>query len=123
MNINTGTYGGRLTRDVELKTTSGGLVIANIGLAINRRVKRGDQWENEPVFVDVTMFGKSAEAFAKHHQKGSMAVFPRCELAFDSWEDKKTGGRRTKLYLIAQGWEFVGGGGRRESGEKDDTPF
>jgi len=127
MNINNGTYGGRLTRDVDLRYSQGGTAIATIGLAMNRRTKRNGEWVDEPVFVDVKMFGKRAEAFQRYHSKGDPAVFPSCELAFDQWE--KDGAKRSKLYLIASNFEFVPGGERRDNsapapaGADDDTPF
>lgn len=132
MNINNGTYGGRLTRDVDVRFSENGTAIATIGMAINRRTKRGGEWVDEPVFVDVKMFGKRGEAFARHHSKGDPAVFPSCELAFDKWEDKQTGAKRSKLYLIASNFEFVPDGGRRGGSaapaaagptKADDTPF
>lgn len=129
MNINNGTYGGRLTRDVEIRFAASGTAIAKIGLAMNRRTKKQGEWVDEPVFVDVTMFGKRAEAFARHHSKGDPCVFPQCELAFDQWEDKQTGAKRSRLYLIASNFEFVPGGEKRDNAvgaartDEGDTPF
>ena len=106
MNINTVVLAGHLTRDVELRYANSGTAIANVGLAINRRRKKGDEWVDEPVFVDVKLFGKRAEAFAKFHQKGSAACFPQSELVFEQWE--KDGEKRSKLVVHASTWEFVG---------------
>lgn len=117
MNINTATVAGHLTRDVDTRFSNSGVAIANIGLAINRRTKRRDEWVDEPVFVDVKMFGKRAEAFAKYHKKGSPACFPNCELVFEQWE--KDGDKRSKLVLHAQNFEFVGS----KKQETADTPF
>lgn len=118
MNINTVVLAGRLTRDVDLRSTQGGVGIANIGLAINRRTKRQGEWVDEPVFVDVKLFGKRAEAFARFHSKGDIAVFPNCELVLESWE--RNGERRQKLVVHAQGFEFAG---RREgSASGGETP-
>jgi single-strand DNA-binding protein len=64
-------------------------------------------------FVDVTMFGKRGEAFARFHGKGKPA-FIEGKLRLDSWEDKNGGGKRSKLYVVADSWEFCGGG--REGG-------
>lgn len=117
MNINNGTYAGRLTRDVDLRHSDSGTAIANIGLAINRRRKRGTEWVDEAVFVDVKLFGNRAEAFAKYHTKGSPACFPQCELVYESWETA-TGDKRSKLVLHANGFEFVGS---RDSGDRDSA--
>ena len=52
---------GRLTRDAELKYTSGGFAISNFSIAVNRRRKNGEQWVEEANFFDITLYGKSAE--------------------------------------------------------------
>ena len=51
---------GRLTRDAELKYTSGGFAISNFSIAVNRRRKNGEQWVEEANFFDITLYGKSA---------------------------------------------------------------
>src|SRR6185503_17667618 len=99
-------------------------------------------WKDQPTFIDVTMFGKRGEAFARFHTKGK-AAFLEGHLRMDTWDDKQTGQKRSKLYVVADGWEFVGpgqgGGGGREGGgagdeagaepseapaaQVDDTPF
>ncbi|QDV07022.1 Single-stranded DNA-binding protein [Planctomycetes bacterium Poly30] len=102
---------GNLTRDPELRYTQSNLAVCKVGLAVNRRVKdaQTDQWREEATFVDVTIFGKRGEAFEKFHKKGSSA-FIDGELRFDQWEDKESGQKRSKLYVVANNWEFVGGG-------------
>lgn len=106
---------GNLTRDPELRYTASNMAICKVGMAVNRRVKdqQTDQWREEPTFVDVTIFGKRGEAFDKFHKKGASA-FIDGELRFDQWEDKESGQKRSKLYVVANNWEFVGGG--REAG-------
>ena len=106
---------GNLTRDPELRFTQTNLAVCKVGLAVNRRFKdsqTGD-WREEPTFVDITVFGKRGEAFEKYHKKGQAAFFEG-SLRFDSWEDKNTGQKRSKLYVVADNWEFVSGG--REAG-------
>ena len=61
----------------------------------------------------MTIFGKRGEAFEKYHRKGQSA-FVEGTLRYDTWEDKNGGGKRSKLYVVADNWEFVGGG--REGG-------
>ena len=102
---------GNLTRDPEVRFTSSGMAVCNIGMAVNRRIKdqQTEQWREEPTFVDVTIFGKRGEAFAKFHTKGKPA-FVEGELRYDTWEDKNGGGKRSKLYVVGNTWEFVGGG-------------
>lgn len=108
---------GNLTRDPELRYTQSNLAVCKVGLAVNRRVKdsQTDQWREEATFVDVTIFGKRGEAFEKYHKKGASA-FIDGELRFDQWEDKESGQKRSKLYVVANNWEFVGGGKGESSG-------
>lgn len=105
---------GNLTRDPEVRFTQSNMAICKIGLAVNRRWKdtASGEWKEEPTFIDVTIFGKRGEAFAKYHQKGKPA-FIEGSLRLDNWEDK-TGNKRSKLYVVADEWQFVGGG--REGG-------
>ncbi len=110
--INSVVLGGYLTRDVELRYSDSGVCVARIGLCVNRRHKKDGEWLEKPVFIDITMFGRRAEAFEKYHHKGDYACFNSCELDFDEWE--KDGVRRSKLSVIANSWTFVGGGGGSE---------
>ena len=111
---------GNLTRDPEMRFTQNNMAICNLSLAVNRRFKDGQtgDWREEATFVDVTIFGKRGEAFAKHHSKGKPA-FIEGSLRLDSWKDKESGANRSKLYVVGDNWEFVGGGsgGSGGSGE------
>ena len=108
---------GNLTRKPEVRFTPGGMAICKIGMAVNRRFKdQSGNWKEEPTFVDVTIFGKRGEAFAKYHDKGRPA-FIEGELRLDQWEDKQSGEKRSKLYVVGNEWQFVGSGGPgREAG-------
>lgn len=102
---------GNLTRKPELRFTGGGMAICKFGLAMNRRFKdQNGEWKEEPTFVDVTIFGKRGEAFAKYHDKGKTA-FIEGSLRLDSWDDKQSGEKRSKLYVVGDDWQFVGAGG------------
>jgi single-strand DNA-binding protein len=107
---------GNLTRDPELRYTANQTAICKFGLAVNRRFKDGQtgEWKEEPTFVDVTIFGARAEPFARYHTKGKPA-FIEGSLRLDTWDDKNGGGKRSKLYVVADTWEFVGAG-RGEGG-------
>lgn len=109
---------GNLTRDPELRYTPNNMPICNVGLAVNRRFKDSQtgEWREEPTFIDVTIFGKRGEAFARYHQKGRTA-FLEGSLRLDTWEDKNTGQKRSKLYVVADEWQFVGGRGEGGSYE------
>ena len=118
---------GNLTRDPEVRTSGSGVAIVKFGLAVNRRYKGSDgEWRDEATFVDITMFGKRGEAFARFHSKGTSA-FVEGELRFDTWE-ANDGTKRSKLYVVANGWEFVDSGSRESAAGGDpvpdgDTPF
>jgi len=102
---------GNLTRDPETRFTQGGMPIVSLGLAVNERYQSSDgQWQDRATFIDVTIFGKRGEAFAKFHKKGQQA-FIEGKLRLDTWEDKNGGGKRSKLFVVGDSWEFVGGGG------------
>ena len=111
---------GNLTRKPEVRYTQGGMAICNLGLAVNRRFKdQSGNWKEEATFVDVTFFGKRGEAFAKFHDKGRPA-FIEGELRLDQWEDKQSGEKRSKLYVVGNDWQFVGAGsGAREGGSEE----
>jgi single-strand DNA-binding protein len=106
---------GNLTRDPTLTYTSSNMPICKFGLAVNRRFKdsQSGEWKEEPTFVDITIFGARAEPFARYHTKGKPA-FIEGTLRLDTWEDKNGGGKRSKLYVVADTWEFVGASGRGE---------
>lgn len=110
---------GNLTRDPETRYAGSGTAIVKFGLAVNERFQGADgQWQDRPTFVDVTMFGKRGEAFAKFHTKGKPA-FIEGKLRLDTWEDKQDGSKRSKLYVVADAWEFCGG---REEGGPGGSP-
>ena len=105
---------GNLTRDPEVRYANSGTAIVKFGLAVNRRYQDSEgNWAEEPTFVDITFFGKRGEAFARFHTKGKSA-FIEGHLRLDNWEDKQSGQKRSKLYVVADNWEFVGG--NREGG-------
>lgn len=97
---------GNLTRDVEVRYTPGGTAVADITVAVNGRKKIGDQWQDVATFVDVTLWGKTAENAAQYTGKGK-PVAVSGELATDSWEDKQTGQRRTKLKVKCNDLKFL----------------
>ena len=101
---------GNLTRDCETRFAGNGTAIVKFGLAVNRRFQDAEgNWKEQPTFVDVTIFGKRGEAFARFHTKGKSALIEG-QLRMDTWDDKQTGQKRSKLYVVADSWEFVGAG-------------
>lgn len=98
--INKAIISGNLTRDPELRTTQSGTSVLSMAVAVNERVKRGDQWEDRPSFVDVTVWGARAEALAKFLRKG-LRVAVSGRLRQDRWQDKQTGENRSRLGIVA----------------------
>ena len=76
---------GNLTRDIELKTTQSGIAVAEVGVAVNERVKRNDEWIEDVTFVDVTLWARSAEVAAQYLGKGS-PILVEGRLKLDRWE-------------------------------------
>jgi single-strand DNA-binding protein len=107
---------GNLTRDVELRYIPSGTAVAEIGLAVNDRVKKAEQWVDETTFVDVTLWARTAEVAAEYLSKGS-SVLIEGRLKLDTWE--KDGQKRSKLKVIADKMQMLGGrgtGGRTSGG-------
>lgn len=104
---------GNLTRDVEVKYTANNTAVANIGLALNRRYRSGDEYKEETTFVDCEAWGKTAETMGKYLAKGR-PVFIEGRLKLDEWQDRD-GNRRTKLVTVVENFQFIdsrpGGGG------------
>ena len=103
---------GRLTRDPELRYTPKGTAVADIAMAINRYRSGGDGGERteETTFVDVTLWGRQAETANQYLAKGR-EVFIEGRLQLDSWEDKASGQKRSKLKVVGESMQFVGGPG------------
>lgn len=111
---------GNLTRDPELRYTPGGTAVTDVGLAVNRRVqdKATGTWKEETTFIDVTFWGRKAEVVCEYMQKGR-PMFVEGRLQLDSWEDRQTGQKRSRLKVVGEQIEFIGGrqeGGRQEGG-------
>jgi single-strand DNA-binding protein len=107
---------GNLTRDVEIKYTQSGTAVAEIGLAINdRRKSQSGEWVEETTFVDVTMWGRTAEVASEYLSKGS-PVLIEGRLKLDTWETD--GKRRQKLKVVGERMQMLGGKGGNSSGRR-----
>ena len=110
---------GNITRDVQLKQTSGNQSVVEIGVAVNRKYKTKDGQEREEVtFVDCECWGPRAEVIAKYFTKGK-PIFIEGRLKLDTWEDKD-GQKRSKMRVMIEDFQFVegrgGGGGGGDGG-------
>jgi len=98
---------GRLTRDAELKYTNSGQAICSFSVATNSRVKKGDQWGDEPNYWDVDLWGKKAESLNQYLTKGKL-VAVHGDIRQDKWE--KDGQQRMKVRINANDVQLIGGG-------------
>jgi single-strand DNA-binding protein len=107
MNYNKVILAGNLTRDPAVKFLADQKAVAEFGLAINRRWKTstGEQRE-EATFVDIEVWGITAENAGKYLKKGS-GIFLEGRLKLDTWEDKKDGSKRSKLRVVADVLQFT----------------
>ena len=107
---------GRLTRDPELRYTSGGRGVCDVGLAVNREYTVNNERRKETAFVDVTVWGRQAEVICEYMKKGR-EIYLEGRLTLDTWE--QDGQKRSKLKVIAENFQFLGGGGGGGGGQGD----
>ena len=100
---------GNLTRDPELRYIPSGTAVSDIGLAVNDRIKRNNEWIDETTFVDITLWGRTAEVANEYLSKGS-SVLIEGRLKLDSWENNE-GQKRSKLKVICDKMQMLGGRG------------
>lgn len=100
---------GNLTRDPESRFTPSGTAVAQFSLAINRSFKAANgEKQEEVVFVDVEAWGKSAEVITKYCAKGR-PLFVSGRLKLDQWEDKKTGEKKSRMKVVCENFQLLGG--------------
>lgn len=105
---------GNLTRDIDLKYTGGGMAVTEIGLAVNdRRKNQQGEWIEETTFVDVTLWGRTAEIAGEYLSKGS-PVLIEGRLKLDTWE--KDGQKRSKLHVTCERMRMLSGRGEGGGG-------
>jgi single-strand DNA-binding protein len=120
---------GNLTRDPEVRYTPKGSAVADLGIAVNRQytLDNGEKRE-EVTFVDVTLWGRQAEVAGEYLKKGR-SVFIEGRLQLDTWDDKQSGQKRSKLKVIGEMMQMLGGrpggggGGGDEGGGEGSSHF
>jgi single-strand DNA-binding protein len=114
---------GNLTRDPELRYLQSGMAVTDVGLAVNERRKNANgEWVDETTFVDVTVWGRTAEVMSEYLTKGS-PILIEGRLKLDTWEGQD-GQKRSKLKVTCDRMQMVGpkgqgggeGGGPRPAG-------
>lgn len=110
-NVNKVILIGNVTRDPEVRHTPKGTAVTDLGIAVNRvySSEQGDKRE-ETTFVDVTLWGRQAELAGEYLTKGR-PVYIEGRLQMDSWEDKASGQKRSKLKVVGEAMQFLGGRG------------
>ena len=99
---------GNLTRDPELRYTPKGTAIAKIGLAVNRVwTNEAGEKKEEVTFVDVDVFGRTAENVGQYMRKGR-PILIEGRLKLDQWDDKQTGQKKSKMGVVAETVQFLG---------------
>src|SRR5467141_1900303 len=121
---------GNLTRDPEVRYTPKGSAVADLGIAVNRQytLENGEKRE-EVTFVDVTFWGRTAEVAGEYLKKGR-PVFIEGRLQLDTWDDKQSGQKRSKLKVIGETMQMLGSprggvaanGGDEGDGAKESRP-
>jgi len=124
---------GNLTRDPEVRYTSGGTAVTEVGLAVNRQWtdRSSNERKEETTFVDVTLWGRTAEIAGEYLSKGR-PVLIEGRLQLDQWEDRESGQKRSKLRVVGETMQLIGsrgeggggGGGapRRPAGDSAQKP-
>lgn len=120
---------GNCTRDPEVKYTPKGSAVTDVGIAVNRvYTTDGGEKREETTFVDVTMWGRQAEIAGEYLKKGR-PVFIEGRLQLDTWDDKQTGQKRSKLRVVCENFQLLGsrdgggeGGGSSRSGGGSKAP-
>jgi single-strand DNA-binding protein len=117
---------GNLTRDPELRHTPKGTAVSEISLAINRNwTNEQGQKQEETTYVEVTLWGRQAEVVQQYVTKGS-PIYIEGRLQLDTWDDKETGKKRSKLRVIGENFQFLsgkpGGGGSGPGGYNSERP-
>ncbi len=110
---------GNLTRDPETKYLASGTCVAEFGIAVNERVKKGNDWVDEPCFIDVTLFGKQAEVAGEYLSKGA-SVLITGRLKYEQWE--KEGVKRSKHKFVGDRMQMVGGKRGEHDQTRDESP-
>jgi len=111
---------GNVTRDPEVRFTPGGTAVTDIGLAVNRfwMDKSTNERKEETTFIDVTLWGRTAEVAGEYLAKGRPCLIEG-RLQLDQWDDKETGQKRSKLKVVGDTLQLLGsrdGGGTGSGG-------
>jgi single-strand DNA-binding protein len=122
-NLNKVMLMGNLTRDPEVKYTPKGTAICQIGLAVTRTYSVDGEKREETAFIDCESFGKQAETIGEYCKKGR-PLYVEGRLKLDTWDDKQSGQKRSKLKVMIESFQFLGSkeGGSSERTDTQSAP-
>jgi len=116
--VNNVVIGGNVCKDIELRTIPSGTSVCELSLAINDRVKQGGEWKEKSSFVEVVLWGRTAEIAAEYLSKGSPCLIIG-RIDQQTWE--KDGKRHSKLKVIGEKMQLLGGkSGQKSKPQRDD---
>ena len=115
MSINTSMISGNIGRDPEMRASQSGTSILSFPVAVNERVKKGEEWTEYTNWIGVVVFGRRADSLGKILAKG-MKVAVSGHLHYSSWDDK-SGNKRSKLELIADDVDIM----QRKEGQQNGS--
>jgi single-strand DNA-binding protein len=110
---------GRLTRDADLKYTTGGTAVTKFSIAVNKRRKSGDGFKDEPHFFEIVLWGKLAESLKNYLSKGKQIAVSG-ELTQERWE--QNGENRSKVTVTAASIQLLGGGSSKDNAGHEQEP-
>lgn len=115
---------GNVTRDPEVRYTGSGTAVTDVGLAVNRvwTDRSSREKKEETTFVDVTLWGRTAEIAGEYLSKGKPCLIEG-RLQLDQWEDKQSGQKRSRLRVVGETLQLLGGRSndeRRDSAQRPD---
>lgn len=113
-NIQKAFFTCRVARAPELKYTTAGMAVAKLSIVCNRSKKKGDEWEDEPNFYELTAWGKTAEHLSDKCVKGQKMTFD-CEVKQERWDDRDTGKPQSRVSFIVNTYEY----GEKPRGAQD----
>ena len=115
---------GNLTRDPEVRYIPSGTAVASFAIAVNRRYKQGEEMKDEDSYIDIVVFGKTAENCGQYLNKGD-AILVEGRLQQRRWDDKDSGQKRSKVEVVAQTVNFMpkrSGQAAGQGGKHDQEP-
>lgn len=108
---------GNICNKPEVRFTPKGTAVMDLNIAVNERFKVGESYQEKTTFIDCTVWSTKAEVIAQHFNKGD-SILVEGRLEQETWEDQKTGQKRSKLKVVVDNFSFAGGKKKQQSDEE-----